>query len=950
MALTKAWASYFRSSVRMRGRQYQTQGRVHQQPPQAGELIRASVTGSRDYTVVIRDDGASTSATCTCPLFSSGQYCKHIWATLVEVEKNGLLAERTALGAARGIEAGPPQPPKARKRDPNETRHRPSHEPQWMGRLSLLRYAATETPEVPGSVPGPVATVTPRQVCYIVNVDLSLAAHRLVIDLNQRQMTRAGWGALKPLKLTPDQIPTLTDPQDRELCALILGGRSWQDMDRLESPRPQETYVLAPGARRTLLKRLIATDRCFIQGDEVERSDDPDRLAPLRWDTDEPWVLWLACADEGEDFRFFLQLRRAEATLPITRPRLLLSGPDGLVFYGNHAAPYEEREAAHWAEHFRTGLQLESTAEGLRVPVADLERFLDRLYLMSNLPEIDLPPGLGRLEKHLTPVPHLELYSPNSPALANVITAGLPRHLLIARLWFAYGDQRITPGTPGRFVVIEGQAAAANGRAQEEGTAADPLTPGPWPLAPTGELIRRDLRAEAEALALAVSLGFRPDPGAAGAQALGGVLPLRLMSSTVYLLSTRGWVLTADRALVRTAARPSFAITSGVDWFELRGGLKFTRGDGTEELVGLPAVLAAAREGRHMVTLADGSQGLLPEDWLRQHGLLAAIGTVEGDHLRFKSSQTALVDALLAHQEAVEVDEPFAHARQRLQRFTGVQPLEAGPGFQGLLRPYQREGLGWFDFLREFGMGGILADDMGLGKTVQVLAMLAQKEDAGGKDQNPDRKESQPSPGLALQDNAERPAERPAEQPETPLAPCPLPLAPALVVAPRSVVFNWLDEAHRFTPGLKVHAYTGSERQAQREAFEQYDLIVTTYGLMRRDIEELTKQTFSYVILDEAQAIKNPASQVAKAARLLTARHRLALTGTPVENHLGDLWSIFEFLNPGILGGAGGFARLVRGSIQESRAATTGPGDNGSANGHGNNGPSDAGPGAPDAL
>jgi SNF2 family DNA or RNA helicase len=125
---------------------------------------------------------------------------------------------------------------------------------------------------------------------------------------------------------------------------------------------------------------------------------------------------------------------------------------------------------------------------------------------------------------------------------------------------------------------------------------------------------------------------------------------------------------------------------------------------------------------------------------------------------------------------------------------------------------------------------------------------------------------------------------------------------PFLVVAPRSIVYNWLDEAARFTPKLKVAEYRGRDRERLRDRFSEYDIIVTTYGTMRRDISQLAAVEFDTVILDEAQAIKNAASQTAKASRLLAARHRLALTGTPIENHLGELGSIFEFLNPGLLG------------------------------------------------
>jgi len=174
---------------------------------------------------------------------------------------------------------------------------------------------------------------------------------------------------------------------------------------------------------------------------------------------------------------------------------------------------------------------------------------------------------------------------------------------------------------------------------------------------------------------------------------------------------------------------------------------------------------------------------------------------------------------------------------------------------------------------------------MGLGKTVQVLAMLDARYGATPIDAADSDEQSQASASRHR---------------------------PTLVVVPRSVVFNWIDEAQRFSPGLRVQSYTGASRDALREAFDDHDVIVTSYGLMRRDIEELHSYRFDYVVLDEAQVVKNPNSQSAKAARLLDADHRLALTGTPIENHLGDLWSIFEFLNPGMLGNNTRFAQLVR--------------------------------------
>ncbi|HEX6861702.1 MAG TPA: DEAD/DEAH box helicase, partial [Thermoanaerobaculia bacterium] len=271
----------------------------------------------------------------------------------------------------------------------------------------------------------------------------------------------------------------------------------------------------------------------------------------------------------------------------------------------------------------------------------------------------------------------------------------------------------------------------------------------------------------------------------------------------------------------------------------------------------LPELLAALRKGEGFVTLGDGSLGVIPEDWLQRLGPVAALGQVEGDHLKFKATQVALLDAWLESEPLVTADEAFDRARKRLRSFEGIAPAKAPPGFQGELRGYQQAGLGWLHFLREFSFGGCLADDMGLGKTVQVLALLESRR--GGE-------------------------------------------LPSLVVVPKSLIFNWLAEAERFTPQLRVLDHTGIGRARKGDGFAGWDVVLTTYGTLRRDIAALRQAEFDYVILDEAQAIKNADSQTAKAARLLRGRHRLALTGTPVENHLGELWSLLEFLNPGFLG------------------------------------------------
>ena len=202
----------------------------------------------------------------------------------------------------------------------------------------------------------------------------------------------------------------------------------------------------------------------------------------------------------------------------------------------------------------------------------------------------------------------------------------------------------------------------------------------------------------------------------------------------------------------------------------------------------------------------------------------------------------------------------------RLQQFVQKfkqgyqQQLPTPQGFQGELRPYQQQGLGWLQFLRETQHGGILADDMGLGKTAQTLAHLLMEKQAG-----------------YLQDS------------------------PALIVAPTSLMHNWFKEAEKFTPELKVLLLQGPDRHQYFEQISHHDIVLTTYPLLARDEEQLKQYEYHQLILDEAQNIKNPRAKAAQVVRQLTARHRLCLTGTPMENHLGELWALFYFLMPGFL-------------------------------------------------
>jgi superfamily II DNA or RNA helicase len=368
-------------------------------------------------------------------------------------------------------------------------------------------------------------------------------------------------------------------------------------------------------------------------------------------------------------------------------------------------------------------------------------------------------------------------------------------------------------------------------------------------------ILDRDDDAERSAVLHLESLGGQPVAGR-------WRIAKRALLEVAGDLLARGWRVEIDGRLHRRPTGLSFGVASGIDWLDVLVHADF---DGAR--LALPELLTAIRQRRLSVVLPDGSIGQLPEEWVERLRRWSALAEPTSETLRFKKVQAGLVAALAEKEQRVAVDAAFEKAREELRAFDGIAALDAPPTFHGALRDYQKRALGWFVYLRRFGFGGCLADDMGLGKTVQVLAMLDER--------------------------------RAARE------------GPSLVVCPRSVLYNWASEASRFAPDLRVHVHDGARRDAER--FAEHDVVLTTYGLLRRDAEALARVRFDYVVLDEAQAIKTSRSAVAKVARSLDARHKLALSGTPLENHLGELASLLDFLNPGVLGTISALANLDSG-------------------------------------
>ncbi len=354
------------------------------------------------------------------------------------------------------------------------------------------------------------------------------------------------------------------------------------------------------------------------------------------------------------------------------------------------------------------------------------------------------------------------------------------------------------------------------------------------------------------------------------------VHPVDFLMHAVPLLTRAGFEIYGEENLKvgkvnRATPTVRVNITSGIDWFDLRAVVEY--GD---QQISLQEVRKALKRGERYAKLADGSLGQIPEQWLEKYKHLWELSEETSDGLRVRDYHLSLLDALLEERE-VFMPAELLQRRERLRSFEQITSQPLPVGFKGELRPYQKHGFDWLYFLREYHFGGILADDMGLGKTIQVLAFLQSLHER--------------HPGGAA----------------------------SLLVVPKSLIANWQREASRFTPELSFLEYLGNLRSRDTADFDGYDVILTTYGTMLKDIEILRKYKFHYAILDESQAIKNPLAKSAKAARLLNAEHRLVMTGTPVENNTFELWSQFAFLNPGLLGNMEYFKREFASPIESSQ-------------------------------
>jgi superfamily II DNA or RNA helicase len=799
-----------------KGRSYHREGAVRDlRTDKGGQRLIASVRGTRPrpYHVFVEIDDSDPVVISGRCSCPVGWNCKHAAAVLLEALRNPPSVERAEENVLDGAVGG------------------------WLHQLRRTVQPPASPEAIAYRLDRPVAPGSP-----------------FVIDLRVVRILKSGeWGADRALssqQLTNATANYLT-PTDRGVIKL-LGGGSW--ISQLQLPEDPDIADLA-------MRRILTTGRCRWQN----VASPPLALGPNR-----PGRLsWQVGADGCQ-------------TVGIA-----LDDPSAVVLAS--ASPWYVLPAEHLAGPVALDLARPLVRIALSAPpVTKAQAEAVGAALEREMPDLALPRPRSDIVEEIRknpPVPILTLVQRKRGwNYWGVRTKEGDDNVDLALLGFSYGG-----------VVIDPEDRRNELRAFEEGRIV---------------VRRRNRDAERGALKRLQAFGlqaietFEAENRDEDRIAFGFAEVQRDWPNFVYdavpQLEREGWRIEFEdgfrHRVVDGAGEWTAELEEGSDWwFSLDLGI-VVDGERVALLPVLSSLLARLRDrnmpseldalahnGTVFGRLEDGRHVALPVD--RTKAIMATLVELydpknlsSGGKLGVSSGEMTGLAALEAATRLRWLGgERLRELAERLSSFSGIAEVEPPTGLLTELRPYQRQGLNWLQFLRGYELGGILADDMGLGKTVQALAHILVEKREGRLDR------------------------------------------PCLVVCPTSVVPNWLAEAARLAPELRILSLHGPDRADRFPEIDNADLVVTTYALLARDADRLLPVKWHMAVLDEAQAIKNSAAKTTQLVCRLDARHRLCLTGTPMENHLGELWSQFAFLMPGLLGDAKRFARVFRTPIEKKQ-------------------------------
>lgn len=815
----------FEQGTRSRGNEYFLRGLVSNPNYRGDQSIALVVRGGLSYQVDVDWSSAGDAATiymeCTCPHYRDGFLCKHCWASLQQLDKDSIGYIIPGSHAIQVVhesdmemdDGGAEMAELPENTRADHSRQSSTQSTFWQSQLAHIQaktLAATESI-------GPKPSLFKRSRLAHYELDLVRTRSRAGICINfyhEEILTNQETKIVKSHQLSRNDLHLYSDPLDREVMSMLLTKyhtysdpfQSGPYYGQYSAPDTSETEI-STELQVDILQRLCRTGRFFMPPDAHSVPSLPKM--PLSFDDGEAWHLGLEISPREDEYYVIKgELLRGETRIGLDEPKLLLSS--GIVIFPDHIAKLNAKAHFAWISALR--------GDGFApIPFSDSEHLILALHADPNVPYVRWPENLRWPQQSIVPTPNV-VFGPVGGERAG--------RGLLAELRFNYDEHEIN-------------ADLANA------SVPDPLK---------RRIIARDLKTEDSLLNYLQSM-----PCLEGLSTRG---KFRLQSdqfpTVAQTLLDRGWKIEALGKKVLRPSRLDVEISSGLDWFDLKGRSHFE--GGTE--MSLPALLSALERGESLVPLDDGTLGMLPLDWLKKYGPLSSLGKTKGDDIRFQRAQGIFMSAWLEEDTNVRSDAVFQTLIKTLRAKNTIKPRQPAKSFKGQLRDYQLEGLTWLSFLKNSGLGGILADDMGLGKTVQVLAHL----------------------------NSEYATRKKGHH------------RPSLIIVPKSLMFNWQQEAANFTPRLKVLCYAGTERKVHLDKINDYDLVVITYATLRQDIDAFQSIDFHYVIADEAQAIKNSTSQAYAACMLVRGRHRLAMTGTPVENSIEDLFAIVNFSCPGLLG------------------------------------------------
>jgi superfamily II DNA or RNA helicase len=810
----------FDTNTLQRGKRYFSQGRVQQLAMDIEgmsiQVLRANVVGNRPqaYRTEVRFDRYTPSKIntyCTCPV---GVHCKHAVAVIHQANYNETLASSTTDSKS----------PKAATEHNAET---------WLEQAT----SATSYPARPQSPECLVYLLRPQ----INGGRLSVAVHK-VRQRKNGGYSKGSYSAVWNQSNLENNRPRYV--QDSDLAPL-----TW--LQALPASYRVEP-ILQGKIGGYFLEAALQTGRLFL-----ESTANP----PLQ-------------AGDG--------IEAGYEWLPLPGSRHWQLVPEALpehVMLVNTEPPTYLDAHSHRLGPVHTSLNAETRALLNQCPPlseAQLQEALPELSRLieqtgATLPDAFQAPTIIEAD----PQPILQLYciEPSKPGAVPI---------LLARLRFAYHGHAVNYADPQARVLLQTPTGPIL-VIRDEDREADLRDQGLPGFQFTSTLASNSEDATMNALPESALVDF--------------TLPTRnhWLDFTAYQLPqlhAQGWQIEMDESFdlpvvevdqLQGSLRPDYEAPG---WFDVELGIDL---DGTtvdlipllhQALAYLPAYIEG--EGADTNNLPDtlwlhNGETLIrvPFERIRPlaHTLLSLLGRESNDTLKLSRLDAAqLMGHIRADWDSHSELKALSEKLTNFQALDDIQPPEA---LNAQLRPYQQEGLNWLHFLREFGLGGILADDMGLGKTLQTLACIQSEKTAGRLN------------------------------------------APALVVCPTTLITNWQAEAEKFTPDLKVLVIHGHRRKPLFEQASKADVVITSYPLISRDIERHTEQTYSLAFFDEAQYLKNPATALAKAARKLPAETIIALTGTPMENHLGELWALFDLILPGYLGNRKAFQEHYRKPIEE---------------------------------